>query len=236
MDRMDHMEPSTPTPLPQERPFERIALSSAELPRACWFWIPLTTGLIALPFLSVPMSAIVAMGGCWRYICLRHLRSAGVHDGMLELWRRVLGFWCITGLMLTGIRFVGAVAGLPEPWAEVAGYAWMAWCLSAVVEWLLATAWIARGCVARESGWAAGLVGVGLAASMVAIAVQVLGLQFPGKSVISVLLGGVGLVSGLAGPLLIADASARLLQSMASEQLDEESEQARGSGRRLSSR
>jgi hypothetical protein len=66
---------------------------------------------------------------------------------------------------------------------------------------------------------------------MVAIAAQmlVLRLQLPGKSLANVLLGAAVLLTGIAGPLLIADASARLLQSMSSEQLEEESEQVRRS-------
>lgn len=228
---MDPLDPPPPTPPPQARPFERIALSSAELPRASWFWIPLTTGWIALPILSVPLSAIVVLGGCWRYICLRNLRAAGVQDAMLDFWRRALVIWCVAGFVLTGVRFAGAIVGLPEPWEAVTGYAWMVWCLLVTLELLMATVWTARGCVARDSSWAAALVGVGFAACMVAIALQVLmiRLQLPGKNLANMLLGGVVLLAGIAGPVLIADASARLLQSMSSEQLEEESERVRRS-------
>ena len=223
---MDPLDPPPPTPPPQARPFERIALSSAELPRAAWFWIPLTTGWIALPFLSVPLSAIVVLGGCWRYICLRNLRAAGVQDAMLDFWRRVLVIWCVAGFVLTGVRFAEAVMGLPEPWDEITGYAWMAWCLLVVLELLVATVWTARGCMSRDSSWAAALVGAGFAASIIAIAVHVLmlRLQLPAKSLLSVLLGGISLLTGVGGPLLVADASARLLQSMSAEQLEEESD------------
>jgi hypothetical protein len=235
---MNPLEPPPPTPLPQARPFERIALSSTELPRASWFWIPLTTGWIALPFWSVPLSAIVVLGGCWRYLCLRHLKAAGVQDAALDLWRRVIAIWCIAGFALTGVRFAGAIVGLPEPWEAVTGYVWMGWCLLVTLELLIATAWTARGCVARDSAWAAAVVGAGFAACMVAIAVQVLmiRLQLPGKNLANMLLGGVVLLAGIAGPVLIADASARLLQSMSSEQLEEESEQVRRSRTRRTGR
>ena len=126
---MNLLEPLPPTPPPQARPFERISLSSAELPRACWFWIPLTTGWVALPYLSVPLTAIVVLGGCWRFICLRHLKAAGVQDATLDLWRRVVAIWCIAGFTLTGARFANAVVGLPEPWESASGHAWMVWCL-----------------------------------------------------------------------------------------------------------
>jgi len=235
---MDLFEPPPLTPPPQARPFERIALSSAELPRACWFWIPLTTGWIALPFWTVPLSAIVVLGGCWRYLCLRNLKAAGVQDPALGLWRTVIAIWCVAGFALTGVRFVGAIVGLPEPWEAVAGYAWMGWCLLVTLELLIATAWTARGCVVRESAWAAAVVGAGFAACMVAIAVQVLmiRLQLPGKNLANMLLGGVVLLAGIAGPVLIADASARLLQSMSSEQLEEESERVRRSSLRSAGR
>jgi hypothetical protein len=235
---MDLLEPPPPTPPPQARPFERIALSSAELPRASWFWIPLTTGWIALPYLSVPLSAIVVLGGCWRYICLRHLKAAGVEDATLDFWRRVLAIWCVAGLALTGIRFAGVIVGLPEPWDEIAGYAWMAWSLMVVLELLVATVWTARGCVSRDSSWAAALVGAGFAASIIAIAVHVLmlRLQLPGKSLLSVLLGGISLLTGVGGPLLVADASSRLLQSMSAEQLEEESDPVRRSRERRARR
>jgi hypothetical protein len=223
---MDLLEPPPPSPPSPERPFERIALSSAELPRACWFWIPLTTGWVSLPFLSVPISAIVVLGGCWRYICLRHLKAAGVRDATLDLWRRVVAIWCVAGFVLTWVRFAGAILGLPEPWEAAAGYAWMVWCLTVALELLIAAMWMARGCLARDSAWAAALAGAGFAASMLAIALQVvmIRLQLPGKSLMSVLLGGVALLAGIAGPLLIADTAARLLQSISSEQLDEEAE------------
>jgi hypothetical protein len=228
---MDHLEPPPPTPPPQARPFERIALSSAELPRAAWFWIPLTTGWIALPLWSVPLSAIVVLGGCWRYICLRHLRAAGAQDVMLDFWHRVLAIWCVAGFVLTGVRFAGAIGGLPEPWEEIVGYLWMSWCLMVVLELLVATVWTARGCVSRDSSWAAVLVGAGFAASITAIAVHVLmlRLQLPGKSLLSVLLCSISLLTGVGGPLLVADASARLLQSMSTEQLEEESDPVRRS-------
>lgn len=228
---MNPLQPPPPTPLPEARPFERIALSSTELPRASCFWIPLTAGWVALPFWSVPLSAIVVLGGCWRYLCLRHLKAAGVADAGLDLWRKVIAIWCVAGFALTGVRFAGAIVGLPEPWDAATDFAWNAWRLLVALELLIATVWTARGCVARDSTWAAVVVGAGFAACMVAIAAQmlVLRLHLPGKSLANVLLGAAVLLTGIAGPLLIADASARLLQSMSSEQLEEESEQVRRS-------
>lgn len=226
------MPPLPPTPPPQDRPFESIALSSTELPRASWWWLPLTLGLFAIRNALVPVSVFLILGGWWRFLCLKRLRAAGVEDGLLRLWRRLLAIWCVTGLfVVAGIAKVG-IDGLSEQWMQRAMAAWDLWRLVAVAEMLVATVWIARGAVRRDSAWAAVLVGAGFAASLISISLLDLTQRSAGGP-LTLLLGAIRTVCGLAGPLLIADAASRLLQSMSAERLDEENEGFLDSGPRV---
>ena len=121
------MIPLPTTPPPQDRPFERIALNSSELPRACWWWMPLTVGLVAANWFLIPLSMLVILGGCWRFLCLRSLRSAGVESGWLSLWRRFTAAWCLGGLVAVGLIFATGALGLSETIGSRAFAAWGIW-------------------------------------------------------------------------------------------------------------
>ena len=226
------MPPLPPTPPPQDRPFESIAVSSTELPRACWWWLPLTLGLSSIPSALVPVTVFLVLGGWWRHLCLRRLRTAGADDGLLRIWRAFLALWCVAGLaIVVWIVEIGSEV-LPDESMARALAAWDLWRWMALLEMLLATAWISSGASRRESRWAAVLVTAGFGASLIAVLLQDLTQRIPSGPV-TLLLGTIRTAGGLAGPLLIADAGSRLLQSMSSESLDEETEDFGQSGPRL---
>jgi hypothetical protein len=180
---------------------------------------------VAANWFLIPLSILVILGGCWRFLCLRSLRSAGVESGWLSLWRRFTAAWCLGGLVAVGLIFATGALGLPESIGSQAFAAWGIWRFLPIVEVLLATIWVAREAAARESAWASVVVTAGFAGCLVAMALQALWLAPQNLTpMLSVLLGAVVIAAGFVGPLLIADAISRLLQSMSSESLDEASE------------
>lgn len=227
------MDPLPPTPPREDRPFERIALNSTELPRACWWWVPLTIGLVAASWVMIPLSLLAILGACWRFMCLRSLRIDGVDGSLPALWRRFLALWCLIGFASVLTMFLASVLGLSPEVGNLAFMAWTLWRFLVIVEILLSSIWVAQEASARDSGWAAVMVAAGFTACLLAMGIQALWLRPQNlPPIISVLVGAIGIVSGVAGPLLVADATSRLLQSVSSERLDEESEGPAGSAPR----
>lgn len=216
-----------PTPLPEDRPFEQLALGSAELCRACWTWIPVLTGLVLLPMLTVPLTVICALGGLWRTIELRKLRQAGLREALPAAWMAWTLFWSIGGLAVAALMLVNMLVGSTELGA-VALTLWRAWIALVWIEVLLAAAWVSSGAVERGSLWAALLQAAGLGLSSLALAIVAFlflidGVE-PPSGPVGLVLRAVSVGAGAIGALLVADGVARLLQSMSGESLDEESD------------
>jgi hypothetical protein len=214
-----------PTPPPEERPFERLALGSAELSRACWTWIPVTTGLVGLRWAMVALTTIAALGGFWRCIALWEVRRSGMRDGLLQCWFACAAAWAATGIAVTGVELL-AMAGLVEESLETSRGIWMAWRMLVGLEITIAVLWVVRESLQRQGIWLAALGGLGAALCALAVGtmatVAILGDRVPDRGLVPVLLGGLTLLSGIAGPLMVADGVGRVLQTISLESLDDE--------------
>lgn len=216
-----------PTPLPEDRPFEQLALGSAELCRACWTWIPVVTGLVLLPMLTVPATAICALGGLWRTIELRKVRRAGLREALPTAWMVWSLSWSIGGLAAVGLMLVNMLVGSPDLGAFTLTL-WRAWIALVWIEVLLAAVWVSFGAIERGSLWAALLQAVGLGLCSLALAIVAFLFLIDGaeppSGPVDLVLRTVSVGAGAVGALLVADGVARLLQSLSGESLDEESD------------
>lgn len=215
-----------PTPPPQVRPFERLALIAADLPKGCLALIPVVSGAILWGWIGTLLGLVSVIGGPWRVLALRGIRTAGAGGVITGLWLAAATAGSIAGLVSWLSRMTGSVGPIGE-WAPTALDAWRALGLA---ELLLATIWVGAGAIERGSRWALVPLGLGALATLAstlaqgALATSADALQ--DKPLAMAVLGLVALAGGITGPVLVADGVARLLQSLSSESLDEESEPA----------
>ena len=170
------------------------------------------------------LSLLAVLGGLWRVLALREIRPTGAGGVLTGLWLLAATAGSAAGLASSMGRLTGQVGPLGE-WVPLASNLWRA---LALAELLLATIWIAAGAIERRSHWALVPLGMGALAT-VSSAVAQAALVASGEALQDVPLaiaaiGLVAIVGGIAGPALIADGCSRMLQSLSSEALEQDSD------------
>jgi hypothetical protein len=218
--------PSQPsTPIPEPRPFERLATIGSDLPRACWIWLIWGVGAGLWPVVGAPLALIAAMGAWWRVLALRSARLAAGSAGS-SLWGR---FWAWLALGSAVVGSVTAVewcvAGIGVPWRPSPGLA-NACRLLVPLEMLVAAAWVGTEASERRSGWALVMLVLAAAAGLASGGVQVVDAidteALAGSRLVLVLTRAVMLGGAAVAVLLLADLVSRLMQALAHEAFDRE--------------
>lgn len=216
------------TPLPKPRTFERLAEGGSDLSLGCWMALPVATGMVAWPYLGVPLGILAAIGAWWRVAGLLPVawhRGPGVDPSSLaRAWLLVAVVVAVAGCLAMGLAMLSSL-GLDLPWVAPLRDGWRA---AANLELLLGAAWIAREAVERSSTWAAALMGAAAACLLVSGALQV-GVRTAPDALLQpralaaiTMLGMVG--CGSLAIMLVADGAGRVLSSMSSDSLDAENE------------
>ncbi len=213
-----------PTPPVQPRPFERLAALASDLPKGCLAMIPVVSGMVHWGLLGVVLTMLCVLGGFWRVLALHGISRAGSADVLTRGW---LGI-AVTGSLAGLAAFAGRVGGQDGPLAEWTSAMDIAWRASSLLELLLAVCWIGVGAVQRGSRWMLlllGLAGIAIVCSVGSQAVLAWrGQTLADQPAVVALLALLALGGGVAGPAIVADGCARLLQSMTGETLDEETD------------
>lgn len=214
-----------PTPLPEPRPFERLASIGSDLPRACWIWLIWGVGAGLWPAVGAPLALIAALGAWWRVMALRTARlSAGSarSSGWCRIWT-----WVALGAAVVGsISAVEwCVAGVGVPWGPTAGLT-NTCRLLVPLEMLLAAAWVASEASERRSGWVLMLLALAAAGGLASACVQVVdaldATALAGSRSMLVLSRVVMLGGAAVAVLLLADLVGRLMGAMAHDAFEEE--------------
>lgn len=216
-----------PTPMPEPRPFERLALASSELPAACRLWLPVTLGGVILPWLGPLLVVLSMLGGWWRVIALRQVLAGSpwLRQSLLpRCWSLVAFLWSSLGVAVSGSSVLLSLGMEPGVSPH---HLLNAWRLLTVLELGVAMLWVVRESAARESRW----VGLMMAAAAALLAVGG-GIQWmvatrpemlDGRRLLVFAMIAITLLSGAVAPLLIADGVGRVLTSETDEALDRES-------------
>jgi hypothetical protein len=219
---MDATNPSPRTPPAQLRPYERLAQLASELPKGCLATIPVVSGLILWGRLGALLTMLCVVGSLWRVISLRGVRLAKAANGVCRAWFLVAVLGTLVGIG----GCTGRAMAPPGPLEEWTGVATIGWRWLVLLEILLATAWVAHGAIERGSRWALVPLAIASVATLGSVLCQVALTGFddatPVEPWVPVVLGGLGLAGGVVGPALLADGCGRLLNSLSSESLDEE--------------
>lgn len=213
-----------PTPLPEPTRLDRLASAAAELPVACWLWIPLTTGAVTWPWLGPLLIPIAMLAGWWRVICLRQALegSRWIRSSTLpRIWARFEVAWSGLGVVVTAAMVLDHI-GL-EPFLPIQGLL-HAWRLATAVGMGLAILWVMREAAIRESPSVRLLMaGAGLLVTFGVCVQWIIGANpdlVSGNKVLAfamlVLQTGSGVIAGL----LVADGVGRVLRSETDEVLD----------------
>lgn len=229
-DRSTLERPSTP--LPQRRPFEKIAEGGSDVTFGCWMSIPVAAGMLIWPYAGVPLGALAAIGAWWRVLGLFPVATRdlpGVRtSGWVRIWLLLALVGSMLGILATGATLFGAF-GADLPWAAALRDLWRAVTL---VELVTAMVWVSVEALERESRWAVVLMGIAGVAVVLSAGLQVLVQLAPGTMLpsrpIAVLLILAITGSGALGVLLVADGASRVMASMCSEALEAESESPAG--------
>ncbi len=214
-----------PTPLPEPRPFERLASIGSDLPRACWIWLIWGVGAGLWPAVGAPLALIAALGAWWRVMALRTARltagSAG-SSSWCRIWTSVAWGSAVVG-SVTAVEW--CLAGIGVPWRPTAGLATTCRLLVSL-EMLLAAAWVASEASERRSGWVLMLLALAATGGLASGCVQVVDAldadALAGSRPLLVLSRGVMLGGAAVAVLLLADLVGRLMQAMAHEAFEEE--------------
>lgn len=216
-----------PTPLPEPRPFERLADSAVDLPKACLTWIPVTLGAVAWPLLGPPITFMAVLGGWWRVLALRQAvrASPGIRQSLLpRAWLGVAVVWGVLGVATVAAmisRSIGVDPGIPlRPLFE-------AWRLATLGELMLAMLWVTLEAWSRASLWLLGPMAAAAVALTVAaglqwmIAIEPALLQQRRFILVAIFLGVIA--GGLLAPMLISDGVGRVLKSESDEAFERDS-------------
>lgn len=218
---------SPATPLPQRRPFEKIAEGGSDLAVGCWASIPVAAGMVVWPYVGLPLGAIAAIGACWRVFGLFPVAWRQLPGVQTSGWARI---WM---LLAVGGTLIGAVAiavtllatfGAELPWAGALRDLWRTVTL---MELLTAAVWVAGEALDRGSRWATVLMGMAGTALVLSAGLQVL-VQVAPDALLQNRLMAVLLIlfitgSGVLGVLLVADGASRVMASLCSDALEAES-------------
>jgi len=214
-----------PTPLPEPRPFERLADSAVDLPKACRFWIPATAGVIFWPLVGPVVALLAVLGAWWRGIAiLQASRASPDLAGCLtfRLWGcgalAVAAFGAVAVTEVVAGSFLGVRVA---PWL----LGW--WWLATLGEIVMAVLWVAREALRRESRWVLLPLAGALTTLAVAAGLQLLAAAQPdllsGRRLVVVATIAATALTGVIGPLLIADGIGRVLGSETEEAFERES-------------
>ena len=195
---------------------------ASDLPKGCLALIPVVSGLVNWGLLGVVLTLLCLLGGLWRLLALQGISAAGSASRWTRAWLWVATFGSIIGIA----GFAGRVAGAGSPLAPMREAAEVAWRASALAELTLAMLWIGIGAVERGSRWMLALLGFAAISMVSSVGAQWAlasdGDAWRDQPSMVALLGLVMLGGGIVAPVIVADGCSRLLQSMTSETLDEE--------------
>lgn len=220
------------TPLPQLRPFEKIAEGGSDLTFGCWMSIPVAAGMLVWPYVGLPLGAIAAIGACWRIFGLLPVGWRALPGARTSVWVRIWMLLAVSGVLL-GLVAMGstlfATFGADLPWSGALRNLWRAVTLA---ELLTAIVWVAVEALDRNSRWALVLMGIAASALILSSGLQVLVQLVPDallqRRIVAVLVLLCITASGVLGVLLVADGAGRVMASLCSDALEAESERPPG--------
>ena len=218
---------SPATPLPQRRPFEKIAEGGSDLAVGCWASIPVVAGMLVWPFVGLPLGAIAAIGACWRVFGLLPVAWRELPGVQTSGWVRIWMLLAVGGTLIGAVAMAAtllATFGADLPWSGALRDLWRTVTL---MELLTAAVWVAGEALDRGSRWATVLMVVAGMALVLSAGLQVLVQMAPDallqNRLMSVLLILFITGSGVLGVLLVADGASRVMASLCSDALEAES-------------
>jgi len=218
---------SPATPLPQRRPFEKVAEGGSDLAVGCWASIPVAAGMIVWPCVGLPLGAIAAIGACWRVFGLFPVAWRQLPGVQTSGWVRIWMLLAVGGTLIGAVAMAAtllATFGADLPWSGALRDLWRTVTL---MELLTAAVWVAGEALDRGSRWATVLMGVAGTALVLSAGLQVLVRVAPDallqNRLMAVLLILFITGSGVLGVLLVADGASRVMASLCSDALEAES-------------
>lgn len=218
---------SPATPLPQRRPFEKIAEGGSDLAVGCWTSIPVAAGILVWPHVGLPLGAIAAIGAYWRVFGLFPVAWRQLPGVQTSGWVRIWMLLAVSGTLIGAVAMAAtllATFGADLPWSGALRDLWRTVTL---LELLTAAVWVAGEALDRGSRWATVLMGVAGMALVLSAGLQVL-VQVAPDALLQNRLMAVLLIlsitgSGVLGVLLVADGASRVMASLCSDTLEAES-------------